>query len=65
MAHFDTVIKGAILITPNGPEEKDLGIVNGIIAAIEPQICGSSKEEIAADDTIVIPGIIDSHVHIN
>lgn len=65
MPLFDTIIKGATLVTPDGPVEKQLGISDGKIVAIEAELTGSSSQEIVADGAIVIPGIIDSHVHIN
>jgi len=65
MPSFDTVIVGASLVTPEGETRKDLGISDGKIVAIEDQLNGQSANEIVAEDAIVIPGIIDSHVHLN
>lgn len=65
MPQFDSIIKGATLVTPEGPVEKQLGICDGKIAAIEAELTGSSNQEIVAVGALVIPGIIDSHVHLN
>lgn len=65
MSVYDTVITGGCLISPVGELHQDLGISDGKIAAIEPNLAGQGKEEIAAEGAIITPGIIDSHVHIN
>ncbi|QXD25811.1 allantoinase AllB [Opitutia bacterium ISCC 51] len=65
MAEFDTVILSGKLVTPDGEIEKDLGILDGKIATIESGLSGQGATEIDASADIVIPGIIDSHVHIN
>ena len=65
MSNFDTVILGGTLVTPEGKTEKDLGILDGKITAIESNLAGRGTEEIHADYSYVIPGIIDNHVHIN
>jgi allantoinase len=44
---------------------EDIGIVDGQIAAIEPNLSGLSKEAIDASGLHVFPGLIDSHVHFN
>jgi allantoinase len=65
MPAYDTVIIGATLVTPEGEVLKDLGIKDGKIAAMDEQLAGQGSTEIVAENAIVIPGIIDSHVHIN
>ena len=65
MSVYDTVVAGGCLISPVGELHQDLGISDGKIAAIEPNLAGQGKEEIAAEGAIITPGIIDSHVHIN
>ena len=65
MSVYDTVIVGGCLVTPEGESYQDLGISDGKIAAIEPNLAGQGKEERAIEGAVVIPGIIDSHVHIN
>jgi allantoinase len=65
MSVYDTVIVGGCLVTPEGERHQDLGISDGKIAAIEPSLSGQGKQELVAEGTFVIPGIVDSHVHIN
>lgn len=65
MPSLDTVIVGGRLVTPKGEVHNDLGILNGKIVAIEPDLVEQGAEEVSAENCIVIPGIVDSHVHLN
>src|SRR4051812_6328667 len=53
---FDLLIRG---------RDQDIGIVDGKFAAIGPNLSGSAAEEIDATQSLVFPGVIDSHVHFN
>src|SRR6476659_8404242 len=55
MPDFDLLIRGA----SNLPA---IGITDGKIAALEE---GSAVEEIDATGLLVLPGVIDAHVHFN
>lgn len=55
MADFDLLIRGA---TPHAA----IGIAGGKIAALTP---GAAREEIDATGLLVLPGVIDAHVHFN
>lgn len=59
---FDTAIKGGRLITPTGIEDTDLGIAEGKIAAIGPEL--EADEVLEAAGCWVIPGGVDPHVHL-
>jgi allantoinase len=48
-----------------GTNKADLAIADGRIVAIEPELTGTSKEEISAEGLHVFPGVIDAHVHFN
>ncbi|MBH54078.1 MAG: allantoinase AllB [Opitutaceae bacterium] len=65
MPDFDTVILRGTVVGPTGEYPMDLGIADGIIQAIEKDLSGQANHEILAEGCFVIPGIIDSHVHIN
>ncbi|MDP9100485.1 MAG: allantoinase AllB [Verrucomicrobiota bacterium] len=45
--------------------EQDIGISEGKIVAIAPNLAGSANSEIDASDLAVFPGVIDAHVHFN
>lgn len=61
---FDTIIRGAWVVTPGGVSCRDIGIENGAITALGAVLDGAS-EGIDAHGLIAMPGGIDSHVHIS
>jgi allantoinase len=60
----DLVIRGGSVVTATGVAKVDIGIRDGVIAAIGPNLA-STPEEIDATGLHVLPGGIDSHVHFN
>lgn len=62
MSKFDTVISGGLVVTAGDQVRCDVGIKNGKVTALGEGLSG--KEMIDASDKIVLPGGIDSHVHI-
>ena len=65
MPNFETVILGGTVVGPNSEDNLDLGITDGSIQAIEKNLSGQGSQEIVAEGCFVLPGTIDSHVHIN
>jgi allantoinase len=61
---FDLVIRGGRVVTPNGSVDTDVAITDGCIAEIGPGVRGG-KEEIDARGLVVMPGMIDIHLHFN
>jgi allantoinase len=61
---YDRVIRGGRVVTPGGILEADVGIVEGWVAAVEPDLAGG-REELDAHGLYVLPGTIDAHVHFN
>lgn len=47
----------------SGATESDVGINDGVVAAVEPGIEGGAGVEIDASGMHVFPGLIDAHVH--
>jgi cytosine deaminase len=43
----------------------DIGIANGQIIAIEPTLEAASAQTIAAHQQLVIPGLVDAHLHLD
>ena len=43
----------------------DVGVVDGLIAAIGPELAGPATEEIDAAGLYLLPGVVDAHVHMN
>ena len=59
------LLKNALIVTKDDMFQGDLEIENGVISAIG--LCGSFREEeetLDAAGRMVIPGLIDPHVHI-
>jgi dihydroorotase len=64
-ARYDLVIKGGRVIDPSLRLDsiRDVGIVQGRIAAVEASITGSAAETLDARGKLVVPGLIDIHTH--
>lgn len=70
MAHrteYDLLVKGGHVVDPfNKIDGKaDVAIAEGKIAAVEPELdCDTAGEAVSAGGMLVIPGVVDSHVHV-
>jgi allantoinase len=64
---FDLVIRGRRILTTAGVVAREVGIRNGKIVAIEPRGAGLRGREVVelADEETLLPGLVDTHVHIN
>ena len=58
MTAFDLLVRG-------GPAAADVGVLDGRIAAAGPQLEGGGREELDASGLLVLPGVVDAHVHLN
>ena len=63
MAEFDLVIRTGTVATAADVFSADIGIAGGRISALGASL-GKGREEIDARGKLVLPGGIDSHVHI-
>lgn len=66
-ASFDVVLRGARVLTAAGFVPREVGVRDGRIVAIEPLgagLQGASVVELA-DDEVLLPGLVDTHVHVN
>jgi dihydropyrimidinase len=61
---FDTIIRGGTVATASDTFACDVGIADGRIVALGSDL-GEAMEIIDATDRLVLPGGIDSHVHIS
>ena len=64
MAKFDLIIKGGTVATASDTFECDVGIRDGRIAALGDDL-GAADTVLDARHRLVLPGGIDSHVHIS
>jgi dihydropyrimidinase len=60
---FDTIIRGGTVATASDTFACDVGIAGGKITALGADL-GTAKEIVDASGLLVLPGGIDSHVHI-
>ncbi|MCZ4653606.1 allantoinase AllB [Gordonia amicalis] len=66
-APFDLVVRGRQTLTTAGIVAREIGIRGGRVVAIEPLGSGLAGSEVIelADDQVMIPGLVDTHVHVN
>ena len=64
MAAFDLIIKGGTVATAADTFTSDVGVRDGRIAALAEELGRDAAEIINANGKLVLPGGIDSHVHI-
>jgi allantoinase len=60
----DLVIRNGTVVTPAGSVNADVAVEDRVIAAIAPGLPGGTRE-IDAHGLLVLPGLIDIHVHFN
>ena len=61
---IDAVVRGGVIVTPEGRHTADVGIDDGRIVAVAADV-GNGRDEIDARGLLVLPGLIDVHVHFN
>jgi len=63
---YDLIIKNGRVIDPAGRLDaiRDLGISDGLIAAVRANIVADASETIDARGKIVVPGLLDIHTHV-
>jgi allantoinase len=62
---FDLIVRGGTVVTPAGVTVADVGVADGAIGAVEPELAGGAAREIDARGLHVLPGGLDPHVHFN
>jgi len=63
-AHYDMIIRDGICVLPWGMEQTDIGVRQGRIATLGVPHDATADETIDAAGLHVLPGLIDSHVHL-
>ena len=64
---FDVLVRGATVVGAGagGQRRLDIGVADGLIAALAPELAGPATEEIDAAGLHLMPGVVDAHVHFN
>jgi len=60
----DLVLRGGLVVLPTGPRPADIAVTNGTISAIGSEV-RDGGETIEARGLVVLPGVVDAHVHFN
>src|SRR5215204_5208797 len=65
MTRFDLLVRGGMVVTPDGASIADVAVSDGSIVEVFPEITGTAGAEINARGLHVVPGVVDVHVHFN
>jgi allantoinase len=61
----DLIVRGRRVYTPDGPISASIHISDGVIESIRPFESAAGGLVFDAGDSHVLPGLVDTHVHIN
>jgi allantoinase len=61
----DLIIRGATVVGAGEQRRLDVGVTDGLISAVGPELVGPASDEIDAAGLYLLPGVIDGHVHFN
>ena len=64
MTRPELVVRARRMITPDGERPGAVGIAGGVIVAVGPELDGPAFVDLA-DDEVLLPGLVDTHVHVN
>ena len=64
MTTHDAVVSSGLVVTSKGVAKLDIGVRDGRISALEEPGKLSGHERIDASDLLVLPGLVDVHVHL-
>jgi len=62
---FDLAIQGNAILTPGGIKKGVVLVSNGLVAAVSGELPADVGTVIDIGDKLLMPGVIDPHVHIN
>ncbi len=70
MSGFDLLLRARRMVTPGGEGPGDVAVSGGTIAAVEPPTAGLATQGARqvvelGDDVVLLPGLVDTHVHVN
>ncbi|WP_304454084.1 allantoinase AllB [Nocardiopsis sp. YSL2] len=68
MTHYDLLIRAARAVTPDGERAVTVAVSGGRTAAVLPGADASAsgaREIVLSEDEVLLPGLVDSHVHVN
>lgn len=66
MVTADLVVRGARVVTPQGTRPAAVHVRDGTITGVtHPSAVGEPRDLVEAGDLVVLPGLVDTHVHVN
>lgn len=65
MPALDLIVRGGRLVQGAGVRRADLGVAGGRIVALQEELADDAADTIDAAGLLVLPGVIDAHVHFN
>ena len=67
MSLLDLVVRARRVLRAGGEQECAIGVRDGRMVAISPYeaVLDAATELRLADDEVLLPGLVDSHVHVN
>ncbi len=65
MTELDLIVRGGSVVRSSGVVQADVGVLDGKIVDISPEIRSGSAVELGARGLHLFPGAIDVHVHFN
>jgi allantoinase len=65
MTALDLIVRGGTVVAPGGVRRADVGVADGAIVAVAPELGDAAREEVDARGLYVLPGAVDAHVHFN
>jgi allantoinase len=61
----DLAIRGGRVVTSDGVVDADVMILDRVITGLVAPGAGDAREQIDARGMVVLPGVVDAHVHVN
>ena len=65
MTTFDLVVRGAFVLIGGNWRAAEVGVTGGVIRAVSATPLEGDRVITLADDEVLVPGIVDTHVHVN
>ncbi|HEY3171546.1 MAG TPA: allantoinase AllB [Thermoanaerobaculia bacterium] len=65
MSGADLVVTSQRVVTPTGIRPASVVVLGGVIASVEDVHAGSGGKALDFGNSVVMPGLVDTHVHVN
>src|SRR5690348_8862816 len=62
---MDLVLRNATLMGATAKARQDVGVIDGKIVEVAPKIVAIGREELDLDGRLLIPGFVESHIHLD